>query len=228
MVGGMVEEFLRVIRSEQAAARISLLDYDSDEHADSIRQAILTILDRSAPKDSMEDTELWLHRGVLHVGRITLNKSLNSQINGPSSTPEAKELTAEFLLVGSIRDGHVVFRPDVSHSPELDDGQVEVQVKFSEPSRSAGANALIVGTVLRTGSDVGSYFVRKEVVAYTTASFSTIIRISVWASAPPIIDPCDLLATLIPMYPAVNASILTAKIQSQEWLLVLPAPSRHR
>lgn len=222
--GGMVEGFLRVIRSEQAAARISLLDYDSEEHVERIRQAILTGLDRCAPKDSMEDTELWLHRGVLHVGRITPNESLNSQSHGPSSMPETKELTAKFPLVGSIRDGQVVFRADASHTPALDDGQVEIQVKFSEPSRSARSNALIVGTVLRVGSGVGSYFVGKEVVACTTASFSTIIRTSVWAPAPPNIDPCDLLASLIPMCPAVNASILTAKVQSQEWLLLLPAP----
>lgn len=224
-VGGMVEGFLRVIRSEQAAAKIALLDHDSHEHAEKIAEAILTGLCKCSPKESGEDNELWLHHGVLHVGRITANKPLNLQIHGPPGTPETKELTEEFPLVGTIQDGQIIFRPQVScETFMLDDDQVVIQVKFSEPSRSAGADVLVLGTVVRTGSKVGSYFLGKEVVAYAAESFSTIVQTSVWAPAPPNLDQGDVLANLIPMCPAVNASILTAKVQSQEGLLLLPAP----
>ncbi len=224
-VGALAEGFLRAIRSEQAAARIALLDYDSGEHVEKIRQAILTSLCKSAPKDSGEDMELWLHNGVLHVDRITANRTLNAQFHGTSGTPETIELTADSPLVGSIQDGQIIFRPDISNEiAQLDDGQIAIQVKFSQSPRSAGANILVIGTVLRTGSNVGSYFVGKEVVTYVTASFSTIIRTSVWVPAPPNLDPSDVLASMIPLCPAVNASILTAKVRRQEWVLLLPAP----
>ena len=223
--GGMVEGFLRVIRSEQAAARIALLDYDSDEQVEKIRQAVLTCLHKAAPKESGEDMEFWLHHGVLHVNRITANESLSSQIHGPSNKPKIERLTADTPLVGSIENGQIVFRPDMSEElAALGDDQVAIQVNFSEPTTSARASALVLGTVLHTGSNIESCSVGKDVVAYANASFHTIIRTSVWAPAPPNLDPGDVLASLIPLCPAVNASISTAKARSQEWLLLLPAP----
>ena len=225
--GGIVEGFLRVIRSEQAAVRIALLDYDSDELVEDIREAIHTGLCKSITKGSEEDTEFWLHQGVLHVGRITANKTLNSQIHGPSSAPETKALTADSPFVGSTQNGHIIFRPHVFHNiAELEDDQVTIQVQFSEPSKSVRADALVLGTVLRTGSKVGSYFIGKEVVAYAAGSFSTVIKTSVWALVPPEFAPSDVLASLIPLCPAVNACIVTAKVRNQEWLLLLPAPQK--
>ena len=227
IAGGMAEGFLRVIRSEQAAAKISLLDCDSGEQVDKIGQAILHALKKSAPKDAGQDTEFWLHNGIVQVGRVIGNSTLNSRVQGSTSPPETKQLTEGSPLAGSIEEGQVVFHPDVAQeASELGDGEVAIQVKYSEPSRSAGANVLVLGTVQRTGANVGENVVGKDVVAYATASFATVVQTSIWAPAPPNLASADVLASLSPLCPAANASILTAKTQGEESLLLLPAPQQ--
>ncbi|KAJ5712064.1 polyketide synthase [Penicillium malachiteum] len=49
--------FLRAIRSEQAKARIILLDVDRNEDPEMIAETLTSLLDRIPTKDSREETE---------------------------------------------------------------------------------------------------------------------------------------------------------------------------
>lgn len=73
----MSQGFLRAVRSEQAAAKIALLDVDVDESSDAVGQTLHHRLQNVKTKNSGEDTEFWLHQGVVHVSRILPNVSLN-------------------------------------------------------------------------------------------------------------------------------------------------------
>ena len=75
--GGMSQGFLRAVRSEQAAAKIALLDVDVDESFDAIGQTLHDRLQIVEIKNSSEDTEFWLHQGVVHDSRILPNVTLN-------------------------------------------------------------------------------------------------------------------------------------------------------
>ncbi|KAI8625677.1 ketoacyl-synt-domain-containing protein [Xylariaceae sp. FL1651] len=68
--GGMAEGFLRVIRSEQASARVVLLDVDYDETTKNVAQAIISGLNTIASQNLANDTEFWLHQGVLNIPRL--------------------------------------------------------------------------------------------------------------------------------------------------------------
>lgn len=222
--GSMVEGFLRVIRSEQAAARIVLLDSDMGEETENVGQAVLGRLDDVAPKDSGADTEFWLHDGVLHVARVAANHSLNFKKSALPSVPETQLLASDVPLAGDVQRGRLHFRPDSRAPTTLADNQVEVQVEASNLQRSADATSLVFGKVLRVGSKVGSFFVGKDVIAYAPQAFSTLIRTAVWEPASTEFDPMNLLATVPSLCQAVNAGIRTAKAQQGERMLLLPGP----
>ncbi|KAA8648639.1 uncharacterized protein ATNIH1004_004524 [Aspergillus tanneri] len=74
MIGG----FLRVIRSEQASARIVLLDVDLVEQPVDVVEAILSISLDVPTKDSGKDTEFWQHRGRMYIPRVYSNTELNT------------------------------------------------------------------------------------------------------------------------------------------------------
>lgn len=68
--GGLAEGFLRVIRSEQASARVVLLDIDNAEPIQDVAQAIIGRIDALADLSPTSDTEYWLHEGVLRISRL--------------------------------------------------------------------------------------------------------------------------------------------------------------
>ncbi|KAI0972370.1 hypothetical protein F4678DRAFT_478807 [Xylaria arbuscula] len=68
--GGLAEGFLRVIRSEQASARVILLDVDNAEPINNIAQAISDRVDAIDSLNSSSDTEFWLHEGILRISRL--------------------------------------------------------------------------------------------------------------------------------------------------------------
>ncbi|KAI1348949.1 hypothetical protein F5Y01DRAFT_290832 [Xylaria sp. FL0043] len=68
--GGLAEGFLRAIRSEQASARVILLDVDHTEPINNVAQAIISRVDALSSLTSSSDTEFWLHEGVLRISRL--------------------------------------------------------------------------------------------------------------------------------------------------------------
>ncbi|CAJ2500303.1 Uu.00g031560.m01.CDS01 [Anthostomella pinea] len=109
--GGMAEGFLRVIRSEQAAARAILLDVDEDEWASDVANVLLECLTSACTKDSGNDTEFWLHRGTVYIQRIGPNLGLNQQWdwdNTASDGHQVASLSAELSERVKITDGAVI------------------------------------------------------------------------------------------------------------------------
>lgn len=101
VVGSMVQGFLRAIRSEQAAAKIMLLDADKDSSKDDISRAIISKLKYAATTDSGVDTEFWLHDGVLQINRVVPNKKLNRNFKRGNLPAEHKAMPRELALTTS-------------------------------------------------------------------------------------------------------------------------------
>jgi Polyketide synthase dehydratase len=223
--GGMVEGFLRVIRSEQPGVQIALLDFDSDEDVSVIADAITAKLDAVASKDSGDDTEFWLHDSILHVNRISPNQDLNKIAAGLSLAPETQVLDANSHLSGTVENGQVHFKQLPLIEPvQLNSGEVEVQVNCSDLQRKIDEPTLVMATVIRVGPNVGSFFLGKEVVAYALRSLSTIIRTSVWAYIKSDTDRACLLSSLKSLTPAVNATFRAAGAKDGDRVLLLPGP----
>ncbi|KAI1437789.1 hypothetical protein GGR50DRAFT_691814 [Xylaria sp. CBS 124048] len=107
-MGGLAEGLLRAIRSEQASARVVLLDVDHDEPINNVAH---TILDRLNGLGRTQDTEFWLHQGLLRTCR--LYPSENSQenqgeavenINANMASKSERTLSSEgtYILVGCL------------------------------------------------------------------------------------------------------------------------------
>ncbi|KAL8832579.1 MAG: hypothetical protein Q9170_004823 [Blastenia crenularia] len=223
--GGMAEGFLRVIRSEQAAARIVLLDFDTKEDNENVGRAVVSRLDYVAPKDSGADTEFWLHQGVLHVDRVRANQSLNVDNSVLPAVVETQLLPSGAHLSGEIQEGRLHFRPDSPEPAPLAKGYVEIQVKASDLQKTTDTECMVFGQVLRLGTDVDFSLIGKDVVAYAPQAYSTLVQTAVWEPASTRIEPMSLLATIPSLCQAVNAAVRTAKSEIGEQILLLPGPT---
>ncbi|TAQ89187.1 hypothetical protein B7494_g2486 [Chlorociboria aeruginascens] len=230
--GGMSQGFLRAIRSEQAAAKILLLDTDIDEDIKSVGNIVIKSLPLISTKDSGKDTEFWFHQGVLQVPRVVPNALLNENYAAIDRAAEDAILAPKTSLEGKVESGTLVFRHGKVTSQKLGSLEVEIQVHASEFQKAdlqAGKERarLIVGTVLKVGSDVESSLVGKNVVTYAKTTFSTIVRVSrkIVTDAQNF-SFSELAATLPGLTAAVNASITVAKIQQGEHILLLSPTSQ--
>ncbi|KAK2772279.1 polyketide synthase [Colletotrichum kahawae] len=152
--GGMLDGFLRVIRSEQVTAKIALLDVGLDENVRDVGRVVVDQLDNVAIRDSGRDTEFWLHHGVLRVPRISANHQLNSDCNGTSSSTGAsldeKVLSRGVPLVAKSMGDAVVFTPEQSEEERMT-GEITLQALAFCPRASQEATSLAVGEVVDTG-----------------------------------------------------------------------------
>ncbi|TAQ86980.1 hypothetical protein B7494_g4683 [Chlorociboria aeruginascens] len=227
--GAMSQGFLRAIRSEQAAAKILLLDVDTSEDAQIVSSTIMGKLDQIATKDSGAETEFWLHDRIVNIARVIPNIPLNDQFSADLSPAEETLLPAEKALQGKISEGELVFRGKTIESQvELTDYEIDLQIEYAElekkdlQAQSTGPK-IVTGKLLAIGKSLDPAIIGLEGVAYTTDSFATIVRI------PGYIGDCyndfkgaDLVATLPSLVKAVNA-VEVAKITDKEHLLLLPA-----
>ncbi|KAI0542515.1 hypothetical protein GGR58DRAFT_452645 [Xylaria digitata] len=228
-VAGTAEGLLRVIRSEQAAVKITLLDIDREEEPSSICRAIIHTLGSTATKDSGCDTEFWLHQGIMFTSRVHAHDSLNRDLR--QSQPRKVLLSGPLKLVNKTADGEFVFEAQDRGEPVvLDDDQVEIQVLASGwPSNSPCARTLIVGSVVRAGASVGQKLVGKRAIAYTYGTLQTVFPTSAYAI---ISDECQkmslegLVHTMTPLCPLVNLCLGAAKLERGETIISLPGPQR--
>ena len=217
---GMAEGLLRTIRSEQAAARIVLLDIDYGEAPEDVGKAITSQLETAEIKDSGYDTEFWLHKGVLHISRVYPHGGLNQ---GETQAQE-KLLPWGLPLKARNTDGQLVFEPH-SQRPRLADDEVEAQILASELQRStSGSRLLVYGTVLRVGSSVDQYLVGRHIVTPSDDGLQTVVYTSAYA----VLDedehgpPETLLSKLLPLFPIVNLCLFRNKVARGDFLLSLP------
>ncbi|KAI0505381.1 hypothetical protein F5B22DRAFT_526976 [Xylaria bambusicola] len=222
--GGIAEGLLRVIRSEQAAAKITILDVDADTKPANVCHAIVHALNSAATKDSGRDTELWLHRGIIHTSRIYSRDVLNrdfSQVQ-PQKTP----LSGSLRLTTKTEDGRFVFEFKDQKLATLRDEQVEIQVLASNwPSFSAGSRMLVAGNIIGVGSSVAENLIGKRAIAFTYDTLQTVLTTSAYAVVSEELfhlSPEQLVHTALPLYPFVNLCLSSAKLEKGDTVISLP------
>lgn len=93
--GGMVQGFLRALRSEQATAKILLMDMDTNESMEYAACFVRRKLGEITTKDSGHDTEFYLREGVSQICRIVPNDLLNEQFAPVQKPAEQAILPAD-------------------------------------------------------------------------------------------------------------------------------------
>lgn len=219
---GMAEGLLRTLRSEQAAARIMLLDIDHGEKPEDMGKAISSKLAIADTKDSGHDTEFWLHKGCLHISRVYPYESLNQN----ESQAQEMLLPQGVLLKAKFTDGQLIFEPHAQR-PTLSDDEVEAQVFASELQQSASGSQLVVcGTILRVGSSVDQFLVGRRIVTFSYDGLQTMVYTSAYAvlDQDERLPPETLLSASLPLYPVVNLCLFRNKMAKGDFLLLLPGP----
>ncbi|KAJ3578773.1 hypothetical protein NPX13_g1790 [Xylaria arbuscula] len=224
---GIAEGLLRVIRSEQAAAKITLLDVDSDEEPANICRAIVRALRSSATKDSGCDTEFWLHRGIVYISRVYSRDSLNRELS--RNVPQKIPLSGSLRLMDKTEDGEFVFQSEEREEPStLTDDEVEIQVLASSwPSFSAGSRILVAGNIVRVGKSVAETNVGKRAVAFTYDTLRTTLPTSAYAITSEEcqnLSPESLVHMLMTLCPLVNLYVSSAKMGRGDVVISLPGP----
>ncbi|KAI1146399.1 hypothetical protein F4825DRAFT_456522 [Nemania diffusa] len=228
-VAGMAEGLLRVIRSEQAAVKLTLLDVDNEEKPQDICRAIVSTLRSIANKDSGCDTEFWLRRGVMLISRVHANNNLNQDFR--YSQPQKVSLSGPLKLASKTADGQFVFESRKLREPDtLDDAHVEIEVSSSSwPSYSPGSRTLVVGTVIRTGASVDRELIGKRAIAFIYDTLQTIFSTSAYAA---IGNGClevsseSLVHTMSSLCSLVNLCLASAKLERGDVVISLPGPEQ--
>ena len=179
VAGGMAQGFLRAIRSEQASAKITLIDVDHNESNEFVSNFIEEKLDKIGTKDSGADTEFWLHNGIAHIPRIVPNDELNDQFSITARVTEEVVLPARKALQGHIFDGELVFESTESYTQAaLAASEIEIQVSCSEfNAKDQGPSAVtprvVAGEIIKVGQNIDKSLIGHHAVTYTTDVFST-------------------------------------------------------
>ncbi|KAJ9239475.1 hypothetical protein DTO207G8_920 [Paecilomyces variotii] len=225
----MSQGFLRTLRSEQANAQILLLDTDQKVSPSDLQQAILKCLSRISTKDSEWDTELWLHKGVLHIPRIFPNDTLNVSFTEAGRELEETILSDDRSLAGRFDIGDaIVF--ESREAVELDDGELELRVDAVELAKNSlrvghTGSQIVVGTIKRVGGGLDKDLLGQQAVAYSSTLFATPIRAKLQEVAVFSGLAGDMLAATLPsLIPATHLLLRTAKAQAQDRVLLLPSP----
>lgn len=225
--GGMAEGFLRVIRSEQAASRIALLDFSFGEKSLDLAEAITAMFNSVNTKDSGDDTEFWLHEGVLRIPRVYPRKDLNDKWN-PTYTENIPQetLSSGTPLTAALGESGVVFEQEALPAT-LEDSEVEIQVHASEVILGAKSQILVAGTILRAGPTLDKTVVGKQAVALVNAGLHTIVRTSLFV---PVDDgfgaPESLVGSLVPLQGLAHgySTHLAGRVDHKSRVISLPGP----
>ncbi|KAL9121427.1 MAG: hypothetical protein Q9187_002019 [Circinaria calcarea] len=233
--GGMSQGFLRAVRSEQAAARIALVDIDEDVTIEDVTPILLDKLEHNSVKDSGLDTEFWIRGcGIVHVPRLISQDALNLPLSDDIVSAISVPIDENVEYESSINGNDLVFEPKRSSSgdKDLDVLEAEIQVIYSELSAedlSTGSQRprIVLGKVLDIGSGLEQSLVGQEVVTYINRCFETrikssaFVRISTAADALP--EAPQFIATLPNLCKAIDAIVKTGKARSGDHVLLLPS-----
>lgn len=208
--GGMNQGFLRAIRSEQAAAKITLLDFDAESDPQAISQSLSDLLESVGTKDSGAETEFWLHNGELLVPRIVPNEILNESACKKLAVTETK-LTSDAKLIGAFEDGELIFEQNTA----LDLAPTEVEIQVDASINHAQKSQFVVGTVSKTG---------QKVLAYTDAAYASTVKAPAYAitELTASINSAKLLANVAALSSALNAISLVGSAKEGDLVVLLP------
>ncbi|KAF7590331.1 hypothetical protein BBP40_002981 [Aspergillus hancockii] len=225
----MAQGFLRVVRSEQATAKILLLDTDLASSATALQGAVEQSLARIATKDSGEDTEFWLHDDILHVARVTPNSALNDRFAASQQLVQEKQLQRLEPLEGSVVEGTIIFHSKTVVAPQASEIQMQVEASQLEKSDIQSSTPdvprIVSGTITHVGEGLDASQLNKKAITFTDSSLSTVVTVSsdqaaVYAD----FEGAELTATLPSLLPAVLAVLQTGQVQAHDHVLLLPSP----
>ncbi|KAI2634451.1 hypothetical protein GGS21DRAFT_543554 [Xylaria nigripes] len=228
-VTGLAEGLLRVLRSEQAAAKITLLDVDEDEEPHDISHAIAHSLGSIATKDSGCDVEFWLRRGMIFTSRVKGHDHLNQAFQ--QSQPQKVPLSGPLRLTNETVDGKFVFESQGREdSSVLADEQIEIQVLASSwPSCCPGSRMLVVGTVVRAGASVDQELVGRRAVAFVYDTFQTVVSTSAYAiigDEHREVASESLVHAISSLSPLAHLCFDKAKLGKGDTIISLPGPEQ--
>ncbi|KXJ87198.1 hypothetical protein Micbo1qcDRAFT_151968 [Microdochium bolleyi] len=235
--GGMAVGFLRAVRSEQAAARLVLLDVDCDTIADTPAVARLAtdLLARAQPKDSGADNEFWLSAAGLRVPRIVADDALNTLHAPQQGTTTTTATAADVVLAddqhlaGRFRNGQLVFQ--ALPTAPLPVGHVDVVVDAVDCQPGKISTHFAVGRIARVAPGTDSPLREgQSVVAYTHDTWKTHLTVPV-SNVVPLprdnqLDIHKLLAHLTPLASALQTLSISGRVSAQHRVVLLePAPA---
>lgn len=225
--GGLASGFLRVVRSEQAGARVTLLDVDEDADIGEVSTAVLDQLQAASSKEPTDDTEFWLHHGALHIARVYPNAELNRTWHRDHSDLEDKLLPQSKSLKASLLDGTVVFEhQDQAVEQVIAGDEADIQIQASELVTTQGGCGIAVG-VVHSASSIA--IVGKRVVAIVRDQFQTMVRTSEFAVIDDNKDSLSPDAIVALMAPCIRLAGLTSKgsnaITPNDKVILLPSPT---
>ena len=226
VAGGMAQGFLRGVRSELIASRVTLLDVDEEASVPRVAHVILDKLANNATKDSGRDVEFWLRAdGSLQVPRIVSNSALTNVFyheNEDVTSP----VTAGPSYSGKISENEVVF--GIISESQLARREAEIQIKFSEQGPNdlkaqAEKPRIVVGKVTRIGAEVDSLWLGKNFISYSIKPFETRIRSETFVRAVGH-DVAHFASVLPSLCQAVDATLRVSNIKAGNHILLLPSP----
>ncbi|PLB51426.1 putative polyketide synthase [Aspergillus steynii IBT 23096] len=225
----MAQGFLRAVRSEQATAKICLLDTDVATSATVLKIAVEQGLEHIETKDSGEDTEYWLHNNTFHVPRVVPNGPLNDRFAASQQPVQEQPLQPLRALDGSIVEGSLVFHSKGLVGPKANEVQLQVETSELEKSdiqsTAPAGPRIVTGTIAAAGQDLDAGLVNQKAVAYATSSLSTLATVPInQAAIYADFDGAELAATLPSLLPAVLAVLQTGRVQAHDHVLLLPSP----
>lgn len=223
--GGMLEGFLRTLRSEQASFRAVLLDADMNESMDNVGEAIMDKLISASTKESGHDTEFWLHNGILHCPRVLPNNDLNTEWSLDTKVSTETTLPRNMLLKSMVIENKVLFE-ERQMQGQLTKGEVEIQVLASQLGLHDGSRLLCIGKI--TGADSDPMLIGRLCLTISQGGLCTILRTMDFA----VVDnelaarttPTILLSLLAQLNCLQGLSSRPYDIEQGTNVLLLPSP----
>ena len=229
VAAAMAQGFLRALRSEQPAARITYVDVDLTETTETIAKSALKLLDEASTKDSGADNEFWLHQSSLHIGRLVPNVSLNAPFTNKNESSTTL-LPSRAFYSAQINDGRLTFSETSTAEQSFAPSEVELQVfatdfHKSDLHTSSERLRVVAGEIVRVANAEDAALVGRAAVAYSREAFSTMVRIPKSAYAVVAdVDAATLVASLPSLCSVVNAIVQSGKVSAGDRVLILPAP----
>ncbi|KAI1323180.1 putative polyketide synthase [Xylariaceae sp. FL0255] len=231
--GGIAQGFLRVVRSETAAARIVLLDADRTVDRCLLSERVEYFCKIVTTLQESQDNEFWLTKtGETLVARIEPNNALNNMLHGDQQY--AISPISDSNQFARIANGEVVFDTKKNLEQSLGPLQAEIQVTSSEINKndlvarteSHGRVRIVTGTVLRVGGDLDQSLLGQFVLGCVKTAHLLETRVVTEAFMPiaPTHLPPNSVANLATFCKAVDA-MRVADIQKGGSVLLLPGSS---
>jgi acyl transferase domain-containing protein len=225
--GGSAQGFLRVLRAEDPAAKLDLLDVDSASSPLSVTTALKYLASRNLEQASevdIADTEFWLHDGHLHCLRVESATKVNSTMASEKQQTSTRQLTDNAVLIGSLSDTGLTFQE--AEPVVLEAGQVEVRVTHESLSKSDNGPRFAAGIVTRVGQHVSAEAEGQHVVVVSSQSFTTHIQ-AAWSEC--VACPAENMAMVIKELPMVISAVNALQhVSPDHQVYLLPMESANR